>query len=139
MEIYTSYFGKIGQLRMSGIIPICIARGIPRFYGGHAIQSVAPYSWMLKDGVTREQYVDAYFNKVLANVDPVSFLQECEKLSGGKDVALLCYEKPDDFCHRHLLADWLEDQTGISIKEYGVIGKPWEHKNPETIQGSLFD
>ena len=25
------------------------------------------------------------------------------------DIALVCYEKPGDFCHRHLVADWLNE------------------------------
>jgi hypothetical protein len=33
-------------------------------------------------------------------------------------VALMCFEKPDDFCHRHLVADWLR-QNGYECKEWG--------------------
>ena len=32
-------------------------------------------------------------------------------------IALVCYEKPSDFCHRHLVADWL-NKNGISCKEW---------------------
>lgn len=139
MKIYTSYFGKLPVLRQLGIVPICISRGVPKFYGGACNNKVAPYSWMLKDGVSREQYIDAFKNKVLKSVDPVEFLHECEAIGEGQDVALLCYEKPTDFCHRHLVADWLENETGIIITEFGVTGRPWEHKNPDVEQGSLFD
>lgn len=31
-------------------------------------------------------------------------------------IALLCYEKPDDFCHRHLVADWLR-KNGYECEE----------------------
>ena len=34
------------------------------------------------------------------------------------EIALVCYEKPEDFCHRHILAAWLE--------EYNI--KEWEEK-----------
>lgn len=139
MKFYTSYFGRLGALRQAGIVPICIARGIPKFYGGSVEQSVAPYSWMLKGGITREQYIDAYLYKVLKNVDPNKFLLKCEEISQGRDVALLCYEKPTDFCHRHLLAEWIEKETGVEVKEFGVIGEPWNPKNPKVIQNDLFD
>ncbi len=139
MKFYTSYFGKLGALYECGIVPICIARGIPKFYRGAVEQSVAPYGWMLKDGITREEYIDAYKHKVLTNINPIEFLKKCEEISKGKDVALLCYEKPSDFCHRHLLAEWLENETGVEIQEFGVIGEPWNPKNPPTIQNSLFD
>lgn len=32
---------------------------------------------------------------------------------------LLCWCRPGAFCHRRLLAGWLEKQTGIVIPEYG--------------------
>lgn len=139
MKFYTSYFGKLKDLYKQGIVPICISRGIPKFYGGAVEQSVAPYGWMLKEGISREEYIDSYLHKVLNNVDPVKFILRCEEISQGRDVALICYEKPTDFCHRHLLAEWLESETGIEVKEFGVIGKPWNPKNPKVIQKGLFD
>lgn len=139
MKVYTSYFGKLGALHQAGVTPICIARGIPKFYGGAVEQSVAPFGWMLKDGVTRDEYIKAYFSQVLTRINPRQFLDKCKVLSKGKDVALLCYEKPEDFCHRHLLAEWLNRELGIEVKEFGVIGEPWNPKNPKVEQGSLFD
>lgn len=41
------------------------------------------------------------------------------KLSGGKDIALICYEKPTDFCHRHLVAEWLTT-NGIKCDEIAL-------------------
>lgn len=139
MKIYTSYFGNIRKLYVNNITPICIARGIPKFYRGEINQTVAPYSWMLSDKVSRDEYIEAYFNQVLRNVDIGQFVGQLEKASKGKDIALCCYEKPKDFCHRHLLAKWLEEKLGIEVKEFGVIGEPWDSKNPKVVQGSLFD
>ena len=59
---------------------------------------------------------------------------QIEMLSGGKDDALCCYEKPGDFCHRHILAKWITENTGIEITEFGVV----EKKEPEYEQASLF-
>lgn len=139
MKIYTSYFGNVRNLRANGIVPVCIARGIPKYFYGEVFQDVAPYSWMLKTDVSREEYVDAYFNKVLSVVDPKNLIEKLEKISKGKDVALCCYEKPTDFCHRHLLAKWIKDMLGIEVTEFGVMGEPWDSKNPKVVQGSLFD
>jgi hypothetical protein len=36
----------------------------------------------------------------------------------GDNVILLCYEKPGDFCHRHIVADWLESNFGMRVDEY---------------------
>ena len=38
---------------------------------------------------------------------PSILLEKLEKYAEGKDVILCCYEKKGDFCHRHLLAQWL--------------------------------
>ena len=32
-------------------------------------------------------------------------------------IALVCYEKPQDFCHRHLVAKWFEE-NGIIVEEW---------------------
>lgn len=36
------------------------------------------------------------------------------------NIVLLCYEKPEDFCHRHLVADWLNSSKILpyDIKEW---------------------
>lgn len=30
-----------------------------------------------------------------------------EAVAKDRDIVLCCYEKPDEFCHRHILAEWL--------------------------------
>ena len=29
----------------------------------------------------------------------------------------MCWEKSGDFCHRHLVAEWVEENLGITIEE----------------------
>ena len=139
MKIYTSYFGNMRRIMGNNLTPICIARGVPKFFYGAKIQTVAPHSWMLGGNISREEYIRAYWDKVLSRVDPNQFIEECQRLSNGKDVALCCYEKPTDFCHRHILAKWLEEKLGIEVIEFDVIGEPWNPKNPKVEQLSLFD
>ena len=31
---------------------------------------------------------------------------------------LLCYEKPTDLCHRHMLRDWIYEKTGFEMIEW---------------------
>ena len=38
----------------------------------------------------------------------------------------MCYEKPGDFCHRHLLADFLNENLGLDIKEFEFKKEPSE-------------
>ena len=41
-------------------------------------------------------------------------------MAAERDIALVCYEKPEEFCHRHLVADWL--------RKYGHDIKEWEKR-----------
>ena len=42
---------------------------------------------------------------------------DADSLAKSDDIALICYEKPSDFCHRHLVADWLIER-GFDVEEY---------------------
>ena len=115
MKIYTSYFAKAAILRKAGIVPIGVALWPPRFFRGISMKQVAPRRYMLDDRLTDEEYIRMYRNDVLRLVDARSFIQDLERASRGMDVALCCFEKPGDFCHRHILAKWLNEQTGIEV------------------------
>ena len=54
----------------------------------------------------------------------------------GDNIILLCHEPEDEFCHRRLVADFIELNTGIyvpelSVNENGYIRKllPIRYKN----------
>lgn len=134
MKIYTSYFGNYRKLEAANIKMICVALGKPRYYDAPQIIEVAPRKYMLDDKWTYEEYTNMYLNDVLAKVNPQELIQTIQRYSDGKDVALCCYEKPSDFCHRHILAKWITNNTGIEVKEFGVV----EKKEPVTVQASLF-
>jgi len=88
---------------------------------------------MLDDKWTDEEYIKMYREDVLSRVDIDTLREDIKRLSenGTKDVALLCYEKPGDFCHRHIFAEWMKEQTGYEIKEFGFekIAKQPEQKS----------
>ena len=131
MKIYTSYFAKAAILRKAGIVPIGVALWPPRFFRGISMKQVAPRRYMLDDRLTDEEYIRMYRNDVLRLVDARPFIQDLERASRGMDVALCCFEKPGDFCHRHILAKWLNEQTGIEVSEFGVAESKQETPKPE--------
>ena len=47
------------------------------------------------------------------DVIPISIIH----LSGGRDIVLVCYEGPSKFCHRHLVAEWL-NKYGYDVEEW---------------------
>ena len=56
---------------------------------------------------------------MLAGRSPEQTLKEIKSMvPADKDIALCCYEKPTDFCHRHLVAEWLNNNTDENIEEW---------------------
>ncbi len=136
MKVYTSYYGNLKKLNANNITPIGVSLYTPKYVKVSCLKYVAPHKAMLFGGLSKEKYTELYYKDVLSRVNPKEFLKDVEMLSQGKDVALLCYEKPGDFCHRHLLADWLNEKLGLEIKEFGL--EVVKSKNPDVEQGSLF-
>lgn len=134
MKIFTSYFGNSRKLKEAGVNMICVAIGKPRFIAGiPQMLNVCPTRYMVSGPCSHVEYLKLY-DRILASQDANQVVKQIEMLSGGKDVALCCYEKPGDFCHRHILAKWITENTGIEITEFGVV----EKKEPNYEQASLF-
>lgn len=118
--IYTGYFAKLKEYEDSGLIPISISGKAPDFYNGIEYKKFAP-SWDIysnyKNGHIDEfGYTERYKKERLDKLNPVEIKQFLT--SFDKDIILLCYEKQGDFCHRHLVADWIESNLGIKVEEY---------------------
>ena len=134
MKIDTSYYGNLRKLKAANIVPISIALWTPKWYTGLTCKDVAPKAYMLNDDLTQEQYTEMYKRNVLSQHYPSSIVEKIRRLSQGKDCALLCYEKPGEFCHRHILADWLNKELNAGIEEYDVGGEEAQ----ESVQQQLL-
>jgi uncharacterized protein (DUF488 family) len=66
--------------------------------------------------ITPEQYTEEYYRVVLSKLDPQEVLNEIISLYGN-DATLLCFEEAGEFCHRRIVADWIEKGTGIKVPE----------------------
>ena len=120
MKIYTSYFANLKNLEKENIFPIGICCYPPKWFNGPNLGAIAPTPDILeKCKSSHAEYEKRYKAEVLSIFKDVSTLiNKISYISGGKDVALCCYEKPSDFCHRHIVAKWLEEQAGIEVKEF---------------------
>lgn len=58
-----------------------------------------------------QYYIERYYQLVLKKLDPTDILQD---LNG---YTLLCYENNTEFCHRHIVAAWLELLLNIEVPE----------------------
>ena len=126
--IYTSYFAKIRNFP-NNIIPISIARFQPKWLDKNIIicNELAPSIKCLtdyKETNNQGKYIKNYTEDILSKYKSEDIIKLLESKTKIKDVvnnpnihiALCCYEKPTDFCHRHLLADFLEKEN-IMVKE----------------------
>jgi len=113
MKIYTGYFAKAKQYNEAGLVTISIAR-FNRYYSGASFKQLAPAAEIIH--LPEDQYKPIY-SKQLSLLSKEGVYNQIKQLSGGKDCILLCYEKPGDFCHRHMVASWLADVAG-EIKEF---------------------
>ncbi len=67
-----------------------------------------------------DKYMDSYYETRLKNLN-VDELFEILISKFGNDIILLCYEDVDLFCHRRVIADWIELKTGIYVPEVEVL------------------
>ena len=117
-EIKTGYFGQLKRYIEAGYTPVCIARGKPRWFHGEQLQELAPSRPLLHawgNRITDKNVWRRKFLQELEAVDPKRILRELPDKA-----VLLCYEKAeehDDWCHRHMVAEWFHHKTGIQIDE----------------------
>lgn len=119
-KLYTSYYARNGKHPQA----ISISAARPRWYPniGH-MPELAPDWELVKAYKSGEINVNGYierFWQLIAERDLDPF-EVVKQIPDGS--VLLCYEKPTDFCHRHLVAEWL-NMTG----EAEVIELPIEPK-----------
>lgn len=110
--ILTSYFAK-RSVKKSGLEPVAISLDVPKSYHGKRYMALAPTREMIKlahDGKT-EEYTKQYTEQILSWLDPQKVYEELD------GCVLLCWEKSGSFCHRRLVAEWLEKNTGNKVNE----------------------
>ena len=117
--LYTTYFARLKTLPET-ITPISICGKAPAWFTGAQYKKLAPkWSFFSKWKETRDNhfYVSCFNEQVLSHLNPLRTYDELMVLAGTQDIALVCYEKPEDFCHRHLVANWFRE-NGFQIKEW---------------------
>ena len=67
------------------------------------------------DEINNNYYIEEYYEQVLKQLDPNEIIRYF--IDG---TTLLCYEDNLEFCHRHIVAYWLEKTLGINVPEVKV-------------------
>lgn len=65
------------------------------------------------------EYIKSYYETRLKYLD-IKELLYILKEKFGNDIILLCHEDINEFCHRRLIADYIELETGIYIPEISI-------------------
>jgi len=112
MEIKTSYFAKWRKLEETNTYqPISVAQYNPKGMGNIPwLANLAPTPELLrayKHGELDERSYAMAYKASLLGRDKEAVLEQIMFCAKGKIPVLVCYEKPADFCHRHILAEWL--------------------------------
>ena len=120
MKIYTSYFENIPNIPSSlTIVAICYEA--PENYNGKEFKLLAPSHDILHEyhhnGMDEERYTRRFYHEILSKLNAQEIYLKLKEYVEDQDCVLLCYEKREEFCHRHLVADWLMKELNIEIKE----------------------
>ena len=122
-------------------------RNISNQYLGAVSTSLSTAKWFINIPHLRElnprgfkddpetQYRQKYA-KLLSKLDPYEVVNKAKQSvyeraikrgysddAAGKVIpVLLCWCQPSQFCHRHLVADWIEKETGMYVPEVRTLG-----------------
>lgn len=137
------FTGNYEECKTGNLISISGDRGKKVGYTGKAITNLAPKRafwdiWYNNIGKIPEEeniryYIEEYYKQVLSKVNIEELLKD------EKDPILLCYEKGQDFCHRHVLAEYIEIKYGIKVRDIKIDENLniEENKRPEYIRSML--
>ena len=94
--------------------PTCLhSQLLPKGFSGKKYPKLFPgladLDALKKGDMTKEEFQEAYL-KDLSKLDPHKVYEDLDQH------ILVCYEKSCDFCHRHIVADWLRSY-GYQVEE----------------------
>lgn len=114
-RIYTSYYARSSGHERA----VSISASAPTYFKGNHIKTLAP-TWEILDAykagkIDENEYAKRYIS-LLEDERKLTPLSVYNAIPNG--TILLCYEKAGDFCHRRVLAEWVEKSLGVIIPEW---------------------
>ena len=133
LQLATSRYQNYGTLEASGLVPVRITRGAPRwklpYRLGASVSILAP---------TREVFAiedpfefDRAYRAQLAAIGVPEIYEQLDRISreaGGRGLVLLCFEDVQILgelsCHRRTFARWWEESTDQVVPELPAVLQP---------------
>lgn len=137
------FTGNYDECKVGNLISISGDRGRSVGFEGKAIPQLAPKRefwnvWHNNIGKISETentryYIQEYYKQVLSKVNIEDLLKD------EKDPILLCFEKGQQFCHRHVLAEYIEMTYGIKVRDIKIDENLniTENERPQNIRKIL--
>lgn len=123
LKIYTSYFGNYKNIPQEYQC-ISIANSKPKGLNIPTWTDVVP-NWnnvkeFKEQQITACEFIKRYISDLTYD-SPLKHFDYLEKYEDKVEaVVLLCWEKSADFCHRTILADYLQT-IGFDVEEYSTL------------------
>ena len=83
-----------------------------------------------------DEYIKSYYETRLKELDVYELLEALYNIFGS-NIILLCHEDINEFCHRRLVADFIELKTGIYIPEISIQDNKVKHLIPIRYKNRL--
>jgi hypothetical protein len=115
-----SWFAKLPHDHLKVGISRGVPRGTPAGYRRYG--ALNPGDWFKSS--TIPDYITLY-GILLEQLQPERVADDLLELAPGRVPVLVCFENPtaiakgECWCHRHLVAQWLEDKLGMRVEEVG--------------------
>ena len=140
MKLWTYYYARIKDLPKN-VLPVAISLSVPPRWPFPIYKKVAPsqtWFWDLKEyeGEDKEKiYIQRYNDTVLSKLTQKEVYEDLKEILDSENkkddchydyIALICFEKSGDFCHRHLFSNWFSCSgfgtcEEFSMKEYKMF------------------
>ena len=119
--IYTGYYSKIKEYVDLGLTLLSISRTKPEFAKSCIdIPQLFPSDKILWDHKKGKIDEMEYTSKYLDQLNELGIDRIIKMIQiFGDNVVLLCWESPEKFCHRHILADYINKNSGVVVEEFG--------------------
>lgn len=137
------FTGNYYECKAGNLISISKDKGEDAGFSGKAMLEFAPQKeffkkWKNNIGVIPDEennryYINEYYKRILSKINVEELLKD------EKDPILLCYEKGQAFCHRHVLAEYIELLYGTKVRDIKIDEKHniEENERPAYIKPML--